>query len=47
MQDLAHATEEKLVHMVEMHGESSEFINSRRQAYFKNFEIGAKADYLE
>lgn len=32
MQASAHATEEKLAHMVEMHGESSESISSRRQA---------------
>jgi hypothetical protein len=34
MQDSAHAIEEKLAHMVEMHGEFSEFISSRRQADF-------------
>jgi hypothetical protein len=32
MLDSAHATEEKLARMAEMHGEFSEFISSRKQA---------------
>jgi hypothetical protein len=39
MQDSAHATEEKLAHMVEMHGGFSESINSRRQAYFNHLNV--------
>jgi len=47
MLDSAHATEEKLARMVEMRGGFSEFISSRRQAYFKHFDVSAKADNLE
>jgi tRNA synthetase class II core domain (G, H, P, S and T) len=47
MQDSAHATEEKLAHMVETRGEFSESINSRRQANFNHLNVAEANSHFQ